>query len=288
MQAQAGVEHRQVATERGRIAYVETGEGEAALFVHGVFMNSHLWRGVVAELGGERRCIAIDLPAHGGTRADDDDDLSLTGMATLLASFCDALGLDQVDLVANDTGGAIAQLFAVLHPERLRSLTLTNCDTHDNLPPAAFKGVADLAGAGKLGPVVARLLASPDLARSAVGLGSGYEHPEETIQTYLGPFAEPDRIRQLERFITSVSAAELVAAEPRLRELTVPTLVVWGTGDTFFDVSWAHWLQATVPGVTEVVELEGAKLFFPDERASELVPHLRRHWSALLPGAGRL
>jgi pimeloyl-ACP methyl ester carboxylesterase len=71
----------------------------------------------------------------------------------------------------------------------------------------------------------------------------------------------------------------LLEVEPALRELRVPTLVVWGTGDEFFDVKWAYWLRDTIPGVTEVVELEGAKLFFPDERGAELAPYLAKHWS---------
>ncbi|GAA4910158.1 hypothetical protein GCM10023334_008730 [Nonomuraea thailandensis] len=61
--------------------------------------------------------------------------------------------------------------------------------------------------------------------------------------------------------------------------LTVPTLLVWGTGDTFFDLSWARWLRDTIPGVREIVEIEGGRLFFPEERAGELVPHLRRFWA---------
>ena len=60
----------------------------------------------------------------------------------------------------------------------------------------------------------------------------------------------------------------------------MPTLIVWGTGDEFFDVRWAEWLRDTIPGVTDVVMIDGAKLFFPDERAADLVPHLRRHWAA--------
>jgi pimeloyl-ACP methyl ester carboxylesterase len=71
---------------------------------------------------------------------------------------------------------------------------------------------------------------------------------------------------------------DLLAAEPALRQLQVPILVVWGTDDVFFPRHWAHWLRETIPGVTEVMELEGARLFFPDERADEFVSHLRRHW----------
>jgi pimeloyl-ACP methyl ester carboxylesterase len=70
-----------------------------------------------------------------------------------------------------------------------------------------------------------------------------------------------------------------VTIEPLLRQLSVPTLVVWGTGDVFFPVKWAHWLRDTIPGVQKVVELEGAKLFFPEERPQPLIQALREHWS---------
>ena len=68
----------------------------------------------------------------------------------MLTEFLDALEIDQVDLVGNDSGGGIAQIFAALYPERVRSLTLTNCDTHDNWPPEAFKPFLEMAAAGGL------------------------------------------------------------------------------------------------------------------------------------------
>jgi uncharacterized protein (TIGR03435 family) len=82
-----------------------------------------------------RRNIAVDLLAHGDTEVAPDQDLSVTANAKMLNQFLDALDIDCVDLVGNDSGGGIAQIFAALYPERLRSLTLTDCDAHDNWPP---------------------------------------------------------------------------------------------------------------------------------------------------------
>jgi pimeloyl-ACP methyl ester carboxylesterase len=183
--------------------------------------------------------------------------------------------------VANDSGGAVAQVFAARHPERLRTLTLTNCDTHDNLPPEEFKATVELAERGEFAPLMA---AGDPVEMVRASLGAGYERPEaisnEAILAYLGdPGRGHDLPREFERFLVSLRAADLIAAEPALKKLDVPTLVVWGTGDQFFELSWAYWLRDTIPGVTEVVEIEGAKLFFPDERADDLVPHLRRHWA---------
>jgi len=78
--------------------------------------------------------------------------------------------------------------------------------------------------------------------------------------------------------MTSLHARDLLAIEPALARLQVPTLIVWGTGDIFFRRKWAYWLRDTIPGATEVVELDGARIFFPDERATELTEALRRHW----------
>jgi pimeloyl-ACP methyl ester carboxylesterase len=132
--------HRHAAVTRsGEISYLDIGTGPVALFVHGIATNAYLWRNVIAALASRRRCIAVDLPLHGRSPVTADQDLSLAALAAGLHDFCDALGLTGIDLVANDTGGAIAQILAARHPQRLATLTLTNCDTADNLPPEDFK-----------------------------------------------------------------------------------------------------------------------------------------------------
>jgi pimeloyl-ACP methyl ester carboxylesterase len=276
--------HRHAAATRsGEVSYVDVGTGPVALFVHGLATSAYLWRNVIEPLAGQRRCLAIDLPGHGQSPVTAGQDVSIAALAQLIADFCDALGLDRVDLVANDTGGAVAQVFAARNPQRLATLTLTNCDTSDNLPPEAFKPTVELAEAGALAPAAVSLLDNIDAARDLV-FGPGYEHPEllapETVRAYLEPcFGTLDRARQFERTVVALNADDLRAVEPQLREFTVPTLLVWGTGDNFFDVSWAHWLRDTIPGVTRLVTLDGARLFFPDERPAELARELERHWS---------
>lgn len=276
---------RTITTRSGEIAYVDTapasGDDRVAVFVHGVGTSSHLWRNVIAGMRAERRCVALDLPLHGATPPRDD--YTLPALAGAVEDALDALGLTRVDLVANDTGGAVAQVHAAAHPDRLRTLTLTNCDAHDNLPPEAFEPTIELARSGGFAEIAAAAAADPEIARAS--LASAYEHPEavevDTLRAYLGPMTvSTERAREFERFLLALHAEDLLAAEPGLRKLDVPTLVVWGTGDTFFETSWAYWLKDTIPGVTEVVEVPGAKLFFPDERPDDLIPHLRRHWAA--------
>ena len=276
--------HRHTATTRfGEISYLDLGAGPTALFVHGIATSAYLWRHVMDALSGQRRCIAIDLPLHGQSPVTAEQDLSLAALAAGLDDFCEVLGLTGVDLVGNDTGGAIAQIFAARYPQRLATLTLTNCDTVGNLPPEAFKPMIELAAAGDLAPSAVALFANPEAA-AQISFGSGYEHLDrmdhDVIRSYLQPcFGTIERARQFERLLVSLDVGDLQAVMPQLGELTVPTLVVWGTGDEFFDVSWAYWLRDTIPGTTRVVTVDGARLFFPEERPMDLVPHLEQHWA---------
>ena len=273
-----------ITTRSGEISYIDIGTGPVALFVHGIATNAYLWRNVIGALTTQRRCIAVDLPLHGRSPVTAGQDLSVAALAAGLEDFCDALGLTGIDLVANDTGGAIAQIFAARHPERLASFTLTNCDTAGNLPPEEFKPTVELARAGNLAPTAVALFADLDAA-AKVAFGNGYEHLDRVdpavIRSYLEPcFGSLERAREFERMLSAMDDADLVAVTPQLREITVPTLIVWGTGDAFFDVSWAYRLRDTIPGTTRVVTVDGARLFFPDERPMDLVPHLEQHWAA--------
>src|ERR1700759_5766394 len=119
---------RQAGTRSGPASYVDTrGPGRPVLFVHGVGTGSYLWRHVIGELQGQRRCVALDLPLHGHTPAAPDQDFSLPGLARFVEDCCDALVLTGGDLVANDTGGAVSQVFWACLPVLMITVALTNC-----------------------------------------------------------------------------------------------------------------------------------------------------------------
>ena len=276
---------RTVRTPSGRIAYVEHGDGPVALFVHGVLLNKHLWRHQLVALGDVRRCIAFDLLAHGDTEIDPAQDVSVTANANMIAGFLDALGIDQVDLVGNDSGGGIAQIFAVAHPQRVRSLTLTDCDAHDNWPPDAFKPFLAMAAAGGLRGALDAMLADKAVYRSEQALGPAYEDAsrvsDATIETYLRPHVKnPQRTRDLERFLAAFDPVHTLRIEAGLRTVRAPTLIAWGTDDVYFDVAWSKWLADTIPGTRRRVEFDGARIFFPEERADAFNRELRAHWLA--------
>jgi pimeloyl-ACP methyl ester carboxylesterase len=273
---------RTAPTGVGDVAYLDVGEGPAALFIHGVFLNADLWRAQLEGLADIRRCLAVDLLAHGHSASPAPGELTIALQVEMIIEFLDVLGLDSVDLVGNDSGGAIAQLVAVSVPERIRTLTLTNCDTHDNWPPEAFRPIHDMATEGVLAGALAALAADPATARAA--LASSLEDPDvlsdEMIAGFFGPFAaSSDRAEAVQGYVAAMDNSVTVAVRDDLARFEAPTLIVWGTADDFFDVAWARWLATTIPGTVRLVELEGAKLFFPVERAPVFNAELRRLWT---------
>jgi pimeloyl-ACP methyl ester carboxylesterase len=277
-----------VQTPSGRVACTEQGSGPVALFVHGVLLNKHLWRHQLAHLSDIRRCIAPDLLAHGDTEISPGQNVSVTANANMLREFLDAQFIDQVDLVGNDSGGGIAQIFAASFPERVRTLTLTDCDASDNWPPEAFKPFLAMAASGGLPEVLQSMLSNKEIYRSANALGPAYERPDqvtdETIDIYLQPLVRTEqRTHDFQRFLAAFDNTHTRAIESKLRTLNVPTLIVWGTDDVYFDVKWSRWLAETIPGTRRRIELDGARIFFPEERWAEFNRLLREHWSESRP-----
>ncbi|ORA80892.1 alpha/beta hydrolase [Mycobacterium malmoense] len=277
--------HRQNATTAsGPVSYLDVGQGQPAVFIHGLLTNGLLWRHVISTVASrQRRCIAPDLPGHGHTpSAPEHADVSLAGLARRVVELCDHLGLDRFDLVANDTGGAVAQIAAAELADRLCTFTLTNCDTQGNAPPALFKPVVLAARLGLVARLGPRIAARRGRIRSVLRIAyqDVRQIPAEVIDAYAGPtLGTPTAARALARLITAISSDDLAAVRPRLSQLKVPTLIVWGTGDILFNIKWAHRLADLIPGTTNLVTIPGGRLLFPDERADEFVPMLQQHWA---------
>ena len=265
-------------TESGRVAYIEQGSGPVALFIHGVPLNGFHWRHVIAQLRDSRRCIALDLMGLGYTETGPAHDVSFTAQARMIDQFLDALGIDQVDLVGNDSGGAIAQIFTAHHPERVRTLTLTNCDAHDNWPPEAIGPLIEAARKGVLIDAYAKFLDDPGSRR--VRFERAYADPDvltdEVYRVYIDPLRASEQNRDnFHRYWLAFDNRQTVAIEPLLREIRMPTLIVWALDDIFFGVQWAHWLKKTIPSAEGPIEVPDAKLFFPEDRPDKLVDPLR-------------
>ncbi|MGX5732369.1 alpha/beta fold hydrolase [Pseudoxanthomonas beigongshangi] len=271
-------------TPFGRIAYAAQGTGPAALFLHGFPLNGFHWRGALERLSPHRRCIAPDFMGLGYTEVSGRQDLSPQAQADMLVALLERLGISSIDLIANDSGGTIAQLFAVQRPDRVRTMLLTNCDVHENCPPAQMRNSINAAKAGTYDQKMQRHLDDGTYARSEKGIfGSAYRAPanvtDETIAYYFGPLvSSPLRRSQLNRYLAGLEPNPLLAIEADLRRLDTPTRMVWGTADPLFPAHWASWLDQTLPGSRGIRQVEGGRLFWPEERPDVVAEEARTLW----------
>jgi pimeloyl-ACP methyl ester carboxylesterase len=240
----------EVRLPQGIIRYRDQGTGEPIVLVHGLLTDGELWRDVAPRLAADFRVIAPDWPL-GSQRLplDPGADLSPPGLARLIADFLAALELENVTLVGNDTGGALCQLVAVNHPERIGRLVLTNCDAYENFPPPAFKPLRELARIpGALFPVV-QSLRSARARRLPLAYGWLMKQPhDELTGSWLASARSSATIRrQTATILTGMSARHTLGAARRFGEFTRPVLIVWAPEDRFFKLRDAERLASDFP-----------------------------------------
>jgi pimeloyl-ACP methyl ester carboxylesterase len=249
----------------GTIHYEESGpdEGRPIVFIHGYAMASSLWRPVTERLAGwGSRCFAPTWPlgAHREPMGESAD-LTMEGIAALVAEFLDVLDLDDVVLVGNDTGGAIAQIVATTTPERLGALVLTSCDAFEHFPPGgSFK---TLIAAAKLAPTFWAAVA-PLRSRTVRERGFGqlaHADIDDLVKEWVEPVLTDSRVREdLRRFTASLHRQSVLDAGTRLPQFTKPALIAWSADDTFFAVEDGHRLADALPD-SRFELIEGARTF---------------------------
>ncbi|MBJ6763554.1 alpha/beta hydrolase [Myxococcaceae bacterium JPH2] len=266
----------------GKIAYVERGTGDAAVFLHGAPLNGFQWRGAFDRLCNVRRCIAPDFMGLGYSEVPASQPVAASDQVDMLAAFLDSLGVSQVDIVASDSGGAVAQLFLVKYPQRVKSMLLTNCDTEPNSPPPSVMPIIEMSRAGTLADSTAEWLTNPDKARATFGAGV-FEHPSqltnEIVEFYAAPMvSSPLRREQYHAFHRALAPNPLAGIEAKLKRTHVPVRMVWGASDTIFPVADAQYLDRTFPGSQGIRFVPNGKLFFQEENPDIIAEEALRLW----------
>jgi pimeloyl-ACP methyl ester carboxylesterase len=262
---------------QGIVHYRDEGSGSPVVLIHGLLVDGGVWDGVVAALSGRVRCIVPDLPLGSHRLAlDRGADLSPPGIAALIAELIERLELNDVTLVGNDTGGALCQLVAVNHPERLGRLVLTNCDAFEHFPPPAFslvvRALGHIPGAivalAQLGRLRAMRRATLALAPLTVD-----PLPDALLAGWLAPLSDRAVRRDLKRVLRGISSDYTLDAGARLESFDGPALIVWGMRDKFFPFRDAERLAEALANA-RIERVENSRTFVqldaPD-RLAELV-----------------
>jgi pimeloyl-ACP methyl ester carboxylesterase len=240
-----------VTLSTGTIHYEKSGPdgSRPIVFIHGYAMGASLWQGLTKRLAGwGSLCLAPTWPL--GAHAEPmrrRGDLTMEGVAAMVAEFLDALGLEDAVLVGNDTGGAIAQLVATTAPERLGALVLTSCDAFEHFPPPILK---PFIAAAKFAPTF-RAAAEPLRTRIARRRAYGalaHADIDHLAAEWVKPSLGDARIREdLRHFTASLNRQTTIDAGARLPQFTKPALIAWSADDAFFPVEDGRRLAEALP-----------------------------------------
>jgi pimeloyl-ACP methyl ester carboxylesterase len=267
-------EEKEVRLDSGTIRYRERGSGRVIVFVHGLLVNGDLWRNVVPPLAGDFCCVTPDWPL-GSHDVPLDDGVKLTTRkaAGIIRRFLDALDLDDVTLVGNNTGGGLCQILISERPERVGRLVLTSCDAFDNFPP---KALYPLMAAAHVPGLIWLLLQSMQIAplrRLPIAFGwlSQRPIPDHIVMgSYLRPYLENAGVRRdALNLVKDISPKHTMRAAEKFGEFKKPVLIAWANEDRIFPVRDAVRLCETFPDA-RLELIEESYTFVPEDQPEKL------------------
>jgi pimeloyl-ACP methyl ester carboxylesterase len=265
----------EISTRVGPVPVRVVGDGPPVLAVHGLLVDGRLWDGVAERLAPRARVIAPDLPLGAHRRAvPDRARLTPPEVAAALVDVLDGLGVPDAVVVGNDTGGALAQMFAAAHRERVRALVLAGCDAFEHFPPPLLRPLVPLAAVPGFPALLVRAFGVPallaDPGRLNIFSERGFGRP--LVRDLLGPARTDPAVRaDLAAFVRRVRPRPLLDAVDGLRGL--PGAVVWGRRDRVFPPRDAERLAALLG--TTVTWLDDARTFVPVDRPDAVADAVR-------------
>jgi pimeloyl-ACP methyl ester carboxylesterase len=265
----------------GTIEYQDTGgDGPTIVLLHGLMMDASLWDGPIADLSADHRCVAPTLPLGAHRHAmHADADLSLPGVARLVAEFLDRLDLHDVTLVGNDTGGALVQLLICDGAARVGRVVLASCDAFDNFPPGLTGKTLVLTG--KLSPRMFGLFMQQmrlrALRRLPIAFGWLTMRGDAATARWMKPvMKQPEIRRDAVRTLRAAGADThlMVEAAECLPSFNRPALVVWASGDRVMPREHGRRLAALLPQ-GRLVEVEDSYTLIPLDQPARLAQIIR-------------
>jgi pimeloyl-ACP methyl ester carboxylesterase len=266
----------EVELSAGSVRYEDVGHGPVLLFVHGLLVNGLLWRKVVPELSAEFRCITPDWPLGSHAVAmKPDADLGLLAIGKLIAEFMEVLDLHDVTLVGNNTGGALCQMVAAWHRDRLARLVLTPCDAFEDDLPATFKYFKLVARTPGATWLLAQSMRIALNRRMPIAYGWLGKIPDDITDAYSTPVrVDPAVRRDAAKTIRSISRKHTLAAANGLRDFDKPALIVWPRKCHFFPRANAERLAKTLPNARLEI-IEDSQAIVPEDQPVRLAALIR-------------
>ncbi len=256
------------------VAYTDVGAVEPVVLLHGIPTWSYLYHDVIPLLSPHIRVIAPDFLGHGYSDRRDRFDRSLRAQTRMILGLLDALELDQVTIVGHDTGGGVALILGIEHPDRVKRLVLSNVVAYDSWPIGDMIALGNPQWRAKSPAEVAAFVAS--------GLPDGLHNRDRLTAEFragiVAPYSDEEGKISLIRNASALDTNHTTMLVDRHRDIRAPTLVLWGVHDPWQTIRDGESLAREIPGA-RLVRLENASHWLqqdaPEDFAREVVAFVR-------------
>jgi len=257
-----------------RMAFTDRGSGEPVILLHGIPTWSFLYAEVIGLLEPHCRVLAPDFLGHGWSDRRDRFDRSLVAQTAAILALLDALDIERATFVGHDTGGGVALILAIEHPDRVARLVLSNVVAYDSWPIADMIALSDPTWRDKPAGEVAAFVAG--------GLPAGIHNPGRLSREFrdgiVAPYADEEGKISLIRNASALNTNHTMALVDRHAQITAPTLVLWGVHDPWQKIDDGVRLASEIP-YAHLVRVEASHWIpqdAPQEFADAILSFLRR------------
>lgn len=248
-----------------RLAYRDRGQGEPVIFIHGTPSHSYEWRDVVPHIEAAGfRAVTYDLLGYGRSERPVDRDTSVAAQTDLLQHFLDALGIEQVNIIAHDIGGAIGLRFSIAHPNRVRRLMVIDTVSYESWPSSSWQKIIkeNLDDCTSMSQDAFNALLTRQLKMTVTNdtLMSG-----DVLQAYLAPHQSTlGRVSFFEHQVRRYDSKYTEEISDKLTQLTMPVRILWGEEDQWQPLHYAKRLSNAIPNADLVVVPEAGHFLMED------------------------
>lgn len=211
-----------------RLHYLEAGEGDPILLLHGFPTSSHLYRNILPGLGKTRRAIALDLPGYGLSDKPLDVPYDYDFYADVLDGFLDALDIGETNLVVHDLGGPVGLYWAIQNPGRVPKLIILNTLVYPETSWAVKLFLIAMRTPG-----VRDYLVSPKGLVATMKLGVVHKERmnRQTLTPYTAPFEDPAARKALIKAGSGLGTAGLAKIARELPNYPTSIRLIYGERD---------------------------------------------------------
>ena len=251
------------------------GEGEDIVFIHGFFVSGYTWRKIVPELSKDFKCHIIDMPGFGKSKWKRETNLGFKAQAKRLGELLEKMNLDNLSLIAQDTGASISRQVAINKPSLIKKLILINTEIPNHRPP--FIPMHQFLAKLPLSNFVFRALLKVDfVVRSPLLVNQFYSNKQllkdsEYLSKYVNDLKSYQAMEGFLKYLIGIEWDVVDNFKDNHKKIQANVMMIWGEDDKTFPVELAEKMSEQFSKKVIFNRIANASLMPQEEQPQEVI-----------------